>query len=74
MKAYELPAKLRADGTLDFPETFIKQLPSNQIIRIILLVREPSDNEEDTSWAGVTSEQFLSGYHGTDSIYDRKEK
>jgi hypothetical protein len=71
MKAYEFPTKVAADGRLELPESLLKQLPSNQEVRVILLVSEPEDREEHAAWSRLTGEQFLAGYNEVDAIYDQ---
>jgi hypothetical protein len=71
MKAYEFPVKVTPDGKLALPDTLLKLLPNNQVVRIILLVSEPTDVEEQAAWSQLTSEQFLAGYSEADTIYDR---
>jgi hypothetical protein len=71
MKAYEFPVKVTSDGKLALPDNFLKLLPDNQVVRIVLLVSEPTDVEEQAAWSQLTSEQFLAGYSEADTIYDR---
>jgi len=71
MKAYEFPVKVTSDGKLALPDTLLKLLPNNQVVRIILLVSEPTDMEEQAAWSQLTAEQFLAGYSEADTIYDR---
>jgi len=71
MKAYEFPVKVTADGRLVMPDALLKLLPTNQIVRIILLVSEPTDIEEQAVWSRLTAEQFFAGYSEADAIYDR---
>lgn len=42
MKAYEFPAKVTPEGRLEFPESLLQHLPSNQQVRVIILVGEPT--------------------------------
>jgi hypothetical protein len=71
MKAYEFPTKLTSDGKLELPDKLLKLLPDNQIIRIIILISEPTDMEEQSAWPHLTAEQFLAGYSEADSVYDK---
>ncbi|MEQ8172623.1 MAG: hypothetical protein ABRQ38_27315 [Candidatus Eremiobacterota bacterium] len=71
MKAYELPAQITSDGKIDIPDRLLTLLPKKDMIRVIILVEEPSDIEENSLWPRFTSEQFFSGYSDSDSIYDR---
>jgi hypothetical protein len=46
MKAYEFPAKLNAVGSLDIPEAILKNLSTEQEMRVIVLVTEQADDPE----------------------------
>ncbi|MCL0029395.1 hypothetical protein M1N19_00265 [Dehalococcoidia bacterium] len=70
MKAYELPVKVTHEGKLELPETLPTLLPHDQVIRMIILIPEPTDSEEPTAWVRLTAEQFFAGYSKADSIYD----
>ncbi len=71
MKAYEFPVKVKSDGHLDIPANVTEVLPRGQVVRVIVLVTEPTDKDEQAAWARLTSEQFLSGYSQADAIYDK---
>ena len=71
MKAYEFPVKVTSDGRLTLPDTLSELLPSNQVVRVIVLVSEPSDRESPGDWSHLTAEQFFAGYTEADAIYDR---
>ena len=71
MKAYETPAKVTADGKVELPQAVLELLPRNQLVRLIILVTEASDQEEEAAWSRLAAEQFLAGYSQADSIYDR---
>lgn len=47
MKAYEFPAKVTAEGKLELPDAMLKNLLPNQQVRVIVLVNELVDIEED---------------------------
>lgn len=70
MKAYELPVKVTPDGNLDLPDALMKMLPRSQIVRVIILVNEPRDINEQSAWSRLTAEQFLAGYCEGDAVYD----
>lgn len=72
MKAYELPVKVTSEGKLDIPPTFSEMLPRGQVVRLIVLVSEPSDVHEPADWSRLTAEQFLAGYAEADAIYDKR--
>jgi hypothetical protein len=46
MKAYEFPFKLNSQGNLEIPEAVLKHLSTEQEIKIIVLVSEPSESSE----------------------------
>ena len=70
MKAYEMPVKVSAEGKLELPKSLSALLPREQVVRVIILVPEPTD-EEESLWSRLTAEQFLAGYSEADSIYDK---
>ncbi len=47
MKAYEFPAKVTPEGKLELPDVHIKDLPSNPVVRVIVLIEEDTDEEEE---------------------------
>ena len=55
MKAYEFPAKVTDGGKLEFPEAILKQLPTNQEVRVTALcaVMRYSSNNEQTNFLNV---------------------
>jgi hypothetical protein len=62
MKAYEFPATISTEGRIELPEKVLKQLSSNQQVKIILLVNEPKEDEvddEDAGWYQLAAEQFF---------------
>ena len=69
MKAYEFPAKVTSDGTLELPDQLRHLGTSEHSVRVILLVDEFQDEEEE-NWSHFTAEQFLAGYSEDDAIYD----
>ncbi|MEG3834421.1 MULTISPECIES: hypothetical protein [Microcoleus] len=71
MKAYEFPAKVTDEGKIEFPDTLLKYLAANQEVRVIVLVQEPTDTEEENAaWQILAAEQLLAGYSEEDAIYD----
>jgi hypothetical protein len=71
MKAYEIPVRVTEEGNIELPEALLASLPRRQTLRVIILVPEPADQEEDAAWSNVAAAQFLAGYSKTDSIYDK---
>ena len=70
MKAYDIPLKVTADGTIQLPDALIALLPHGQTVRAIILVPKPADDEENAAWPQLTAAQFLTGFSEADSIYD----
>jgi hypothetical protein len=72
MQAYEFPAKLNSEGKLDLPEQLLKELPINQELRVIVLVKETTDleSEDNKFWSRIAIEQFFSEEDDSDYIYD----
>ena len=71
MKAYEFPAKVTTEGKIELPDTVLQQLPHNQQVKVIILVNELSEDEEDDKvWHRLAAEQLLKGYSEEDAIYD----
>lgn len=70
MKAYEFPAKISSEGTLQLPATVMKVLSDQQSVKVILLIDE-SDDETEADWNRLATEQFLAGYSETDTVYDK---
>jgi len=70
MKAYEFLAQATPEGKLQLPEAISQVLSTNQTIRVILLIDESTDIEENTAWSQLTAQQFFSGYSEADAIYD----
>ncbi|MBD2772796.1 hypothetical protein [Iningainema tapete] len=68
MKAYEFPAKVTQEGRLELPESLLKHLLGNQQARVIILVNEPTDTEEEAAWRHLAAEQFFADYSDADAI------
>jgi hypothetical protein len=49
MKAYEFPSKLNAQGNLEIPEAVLQHLSSDQQLKIIVLVSEPSESSKQSA-------------------------
>ncbi len=78
MKAYEFPATVTAEGSVELPDTVVKLLSANQTVRIILLVPDPppydtdlTPAEEDEMWHRFNADQLLKEYSEADAIYDK---
>jgi hypothetical protein len=70
MKAYEFPVQISAEGLLEIPAPVGELLPRGEIVRVILLVREPEDLFEQKQWNEFAAREFSAGYAASDSIYD----
>ncbi|AFY51211.1 hypothetical protein Nos7524_5497 [Nostoc sp. PCC 7524] len=71
MKAYEFPANVTTEGKIELPDVILQQLPNNQQVKVILLVNEPTEAEqEEAAWQRLAAEQLLKGYSEDDAIYD----
>ncbi|MEG4347911.1 hypothetical protein QUB70_32235 [Microcoleus sp. A003_D6] len=74
MKAYDFPAKVTDEGKIEFPDTLLKYLAVNQEVRVIVLVKEPTDTEdeeeENAAWHRLATEQFFGDCSEEDAIYD----
>jgi hypothetical protein len=69
MKAYEFPAKVTEGGKIEFPDTILKYLAANQEVRVIVLVKETTDTEEENSaWDCLAAEQLFAGYSEEEAI------
>jgi len=71
MKAYELPAKITPEGNLELPERLRRLLPAGRAARVIVLIPDPADADEQNAWERLTADQFCSGYAAADAVYDR---
>jgi hypothetical protein len=71
MKAYEFPVRVTPGGTIELPDRLLELLPTDQSVRVIILVGEFEDLEEQAAWSRLTAEQFLAGYSAADAVYDR---
>ena len=71
MRAYELPARITAEGNIELPESSRKLLPAGKSAKVIVLVPDPSDIAEQRAWDRLTAEQFSAGYAAADAVYDR---
>ncbi|AFY44598.1 hypothetical protein [Nostoc sp. PCC 7107] len=71
MKAYEFPANVTDEGKIELPNAVLQQLANNQQVKVIILVNEPTEEEqEEAAWHRLASEQLLKGYSEDDAIYD----
>ncbi len=73
MKAYEFPAQVTPEGKLEFPKALLKSLPFYQQVRVIVLVQESTDKEEEenAAWSRLSAEQFFADNGKEDDLYDK---
>ncbi len=71
MKAYEFPTQLTEDKKIELPAILTGRIPNNQVLRVIVLVREQDIDPEEEEWRKAAEAQFLASYAPEDSIYDR---
>jgi hypothetical protein len=67
MKALEFETTLSEGSNLRVPDDLAGQIPKEEAVRVIVLLPE---HAEDEDWRRLASEQLLSGYSESDSIYD----
>ncbi len=70
MIAYEMPIKVSNDGKLEMPANLVSLLPHNRMVKVIVLIPEQNEVDEEKEWSTLTSNEFLAGYSDFDSIYD----
>jgi hypothetical protein len=71
MKAYEFPANVTTEGKIELPNTVLQQLVNKQQVKVIILVNEPTEEEqEEAAWHRLAAEQLFKGYSEDDAIYD----
>lgn len=70
MKAYEFPAKISSEGTLQLPDSVMNSLSGKQSVKVILLIDE-SDDEAEADWHRLATEHFFAGYSEADAVYDK---
>jgi hypothetical protein len=71
MKAFDIEAAVRPDGTITLPADVVAQVGPSQTVRLLVLVEEPlSEEEEAAAWERAAAENFFKGYAPEDAIYD----
>ncbi|MGV0105821.1 hypothetical protein NSTCB13_04583 [Nostoc sp. DSM 114160] len=72
MKAYEFPANVTTEGKIELPDVILQQLVNKQQVKVIILVNEPTEEEQKkAAWHRLAAEQLLKGYSDEDdAIYD----
>ncbi len=69
MKAYEFAAEVMADGHLTLPESSLAQLAGHHAVKVIVLVQDAPEAEEEVEWQAMAAEQLLAGYCEADAVY-----
>jgi hypothetical protein len=69
MKTFQFQAEIE-NGALLVPSEVAKQLPQHSPLRVIIMVNDEDDEEEERAWIRFGTEQFLEGYAESDAIYD----
>ncbi|WP_341526502.1 hypothetical protein WKK05_28755 [Nostoc sp. UHCC 0302] len=70
MKAYEFPANVTTEVKIELPNAVLQQLANNQQVKVIILVNEPTEEQEEADWHRFAAEQLLKGYSEDDAICD----
>jgi hypothetical protein len=71
LKVYDFPAKITSGGSLELPDALVGLLPNNEMVRVIIMVNDQTDDDEDKTWSRLAAEQLLAQYDDADAIYDR---
>ena len=69
MRAYEFPLEVSLDGRLVIPARVMNGLPPRPVGRVLLLIVEPEDSDEQSIWSTLTRDHFLAGYGEADALY-----
>ncbi|MGB3777814.1 MAG: hypothetical protein WA960_05615 [Tunicatimonas sp.] len=71
MKALEFEAELR-DNQIRIPDNMQLELvhSKDKSVRVILLIEDSDNFDDDHTFRQLAKEQFLKGYAESDSVYD----
>ncbi len=61
MQTYEFSAKVTAEGKLELPEIYLENLPDDPVIRVVVMVANPSEPDEEE--LEFSSERFRQSWH-----------
>ncbi|MBD2363160.1 hypothetical protein H6G36_18535 [Anabaena minutissima FACHB-250] len=62
MKAYEFPANVTTEGKIELPNAILQQLVNNQQVKVIILVNEPTEEEqEEAAWQRLAADPIRFG-------------
>lgn len=70
MEAIEFKSKIK-DNQIIILEAIQLKLKQNEYIRVILLIEDADDDQDDSEFQQITQKQFFKGYVSSDSIYDK---
>ncbi len=70
MRAYEFPSRVTSDGQLELPPELLDLIPTGRPVRVVVLVSEVTEIEEEAATARHLAEQFLATYGNADAVYD----
>jgi len=66
MKAVEFESELSATGKIEVPPEALRQLPSGERLRVIVLL----EGEEDSGWEEFVRRKLADAYAPEDSVYE----
>jgi DNA-binding transcriptional regulator/RsmH inhibitor MraZ len=70
VRALESEAVLDAQGRLAVPDEVADALSRGARVRVILLIDDPADRDENL-WSRAATAEFLADDHDGDAVYDR---
>ncbi|MEH2050554.1 hypothetical protein [Nostoc sp.] len=74
MKAYEFSANVTDEGKIELPNVIWQQLANNQQVKVIILVNEPTEEEQEAAaWHRLAAEELLKGYSEDDERLSKDE-
>jgi len=70
VRTYQFPAKPSGSGVIELPPELRDVLRPDSELKVVLFIRDASDEAEDQDWKRLASDAFFAGYADSDSIYD----
>jgi hypothetical protein len=70
VKVYDFPSRVTPEGNFELPDALAEALANKESVRVIVIVDEPTFEDEEAVWSRLTSEQLLAQYDA-DEIYDQ---
>lgn len=58
MQTYEFSAKVTSDGKLELPEIYLKDLPSDSVIKVVVVI-----DATEKADVGFSAESFRQSWH-----------